>query len=1073
MPKKKYLEPDRIIDAIIAAKSEIVSENGFIQPPSNLVWFRIAQILEGKYNPKSIYILVKTNKYNLLEKLGLRKEDDNQNNLSTVIETYDETTKDEITIDAELKSSDSSSISSNKSESPELKFTITLTPSEWDEIRPNDVWYKCSDGKRSSRKYKIFSPNRWTPIIAENFYLHTKLTCCLSFKRAKIYESGECYAISKATCSDCGSRLSVTIENEPKENSKVLLLCTYIGEYLNCHTNMKRRQIGRIRDMSVAALKYTNVTANEFRKEQARLRMNFNDKEPSDLPSSNALRVLKSRVIAESRSFKDPISSIHAMRYANTDGKAIRAIGLDPFYVFYWLPTQIYVFREYAKSPESKISIDATGGVVKKIKRPQGNKSSTIFLYEVTVHDTGTGQQYSVSNMLSEKHDTNIISYWLSEWKKDVGESPKEIIMDHSMALLSASAKAFTSVFDIYSYIDICFKAIFHFTDTVILPKCFLRTDVAHTMKLICSWNVFKNVTKRSKLFYVCALAQIMMSTNITEIKDLFENIFTVALSETEGRDMNTGQFTHCELAKSTIKRRIAVGTGSEVEKLVLNNIDDIYEMQEDHDRPTGFSSWVQDLANKSKLLVEEEEGDHDNSQYLPHIVDLCVNLSKKLPLWTAIMVPLFEYGSTTASSASVESSFNNLKKRVFSEKKLPIRADDFLSIHIKSLEGSMIISAAKKVDNRKGKQHTAEEDLVKKKTVSITQSIVSDFDKTTLRENFESHIEDTENWRGEALPLKKRPRKSYLNTHPELLNADMSSKKSLAIGILKNGNRYTELKSLTINNKKYVLSNTCAFDSICQVVAAAVSDSEIYKRHFELEKENSFNKLILDISKNISSKSYKLRGELLLMISNVVELPSKVLKIACQNTAKTVTDHFFKEIPSVVENYNCRVSEHNKTVKRALISIAVYPHDISNLIQYIDAYLLEVEMNCNFSNEDSICTEKVLRSFVLQKTHIIIELVNSDVPEDDVAETEISTFEVSLDSIPRKLYLQQTEYWLRGIICFTPPDIVDKITDIGHYRAICLRSDDQWELYDDMKDKKIPISNQSIFNCEILVYTI
>lgn len=846
------------------------------------------------------------------------------------------------------------------------------------------------------------------------------------------------------------------IENDPKENSKVLLSCTYVGQYTSCHTNMKRRQIGRIRDMSVAALLDTNITANEFRKEQARLRMNFNDKEPSDLPSSNALRVLKSRVMAENRSFKDPISSIHAMKYANTDGNAIRAIGLDPFYVLYWLPTQIYVFREYAKNQESKISIDATGGVVKKIKRPQGGKSSVIFLYEVTVHDPKTEQQYSVANMLSEKHDTNIISYWLSEWRKDVGESPKEIVMDHSMALLSASAKAFTSVFDIYCYIDICFNAIFNFSDKIILPKCFLRTDVAHTMKLICSWNIFKNVTKRSKLFYVCGLAQIMMSTNITEIEDLLENIFIVALSETEGVDMNTGQITHCESAKSRIKRRIAVGAGSEVEKCVLNNIDDVSEMQEDYDKPTGFSSWVENIANKCKLLVEEEEGDHDNSQYLPQIVDLCTNLSKKLPLWTTIMVPLFKYGSITSSSAPVESSFNNLKQRVFSQKKLPIRADDFLSVHIQSLEGSMIIAAAKKVDDEKEKPPRAKEDLVKKQTVNIKESPLSDLKKTTVPENFTSITEDTENWRGEALNLKKRPRKSYLDVQPEILNADMSSRKSLPIGILKNGNRSTELKSLKINNKKYILTNTCAFDSICQVFAAAVSDSDIYRRHFEIDKSNLFKNFVLDISKNISSNSYKVRGKLLRKMSKVIELPNKLLQIQCQNTSKTVIDNFFKEIPSVIENYRCTVSAHNETIKRALFSIALNPHDIVNLKQYLDEYLLEAETICNYSNDNNVCTQKRQRSFILQNTHLIIELVNPELPEEDsVALNDSTQFQVSLSSIPQKLFIQQTEYCLRGIICFTPPDTVDKLTDIGHYRAICLRSDDQWELYDDMNDKK------------------
>lgn len=48
-----------------------------------------------------------------------------------------------------------------------------------------------------------------------------------------------------------------------------------------------------------------------------------------------------------------------------------------------------------------------------------------------------------------------------------------------------------------------------------------------------------------------------------------------MASSETERVDMNTGEITHWEFAKSIVKCRMAVGTGCKVKKLVLNNIDD------------------------------------------------------------------------------------------------------------------------------------------------------------------------------------------------------------------------------------------------------------------------------------------------------------------------------------------------------------------------------------------------------------------------------------------------------------------------------------------------------------------
>lgn len=60
------------------------------------------------------------------------------------------------------------------------------------------------------------------------------------------------------------------------------------------------------------------------------------------------------------------------------------------------------------------------------------------------------------------------------------------------------------------------------------------------------------------------------------------------------------------------------LGVSSEVEKLVLNNIDNTSKISE-HDKATGFSSWVKNLANNCKLLIEEEY----------QIVDLCQVMKK------------------------------------------------------------------------------------------------------------------------------------------------------------------------------------------------------------------------------------------------------------------------------------------------------------------------------------------------------------------------------------------------------------------------------------------------------------
>ena len=210
----------------------------------------------------------------------------------------------------------------------------------------------------------------------------------------------------------------------------------------------------------------------------------------------------------------------------------------------------------------------------------------------------------------------------------------------------------------------------------------------------------------------------------------------------------------------------------------------------------------------------------------------------------------------------------------------------------------------------------------------------------------------------------------------------------------------------------------------------------------------------------------------MLLSISDIIDLPSQVLQIACENTAKNVIDHFLKEYPSVTEIYNCSISGHRQTIKRAVISLGLNPQEIGNLNQFLDEYLLDMEKDCNIKHNFGICSQKALRTIFLQKTHIIIELVNSVISQSMAGNTSFN-FIVKLHSIPQKLISQGTIYWLRGIVCFTPPQSPHGIKDIGHYKAICLRPDEKWELYDDLKDSKIDISNQRQFNCEMLVYTI
>lgn len=87
------------------------------------------------------------------------------------------------------------------------------------------------------------------------------------------------------------------------------------------------------------------------------------------------------------------------------------------------------------------------------------------------------------------------------------------------------------------------------------------------------------------------------------------------------------------------------------------------------------------------------------------------------------------------------------------------------------------------------------------------------------------------ENWRGLGQSKSTQKRSSYLKKNSEWLHIDLScGKKYIPIGVLKNGSR-TILQPVKVNKRKYVTTNTCAFDSVVQILCSAYCDSDDYKK--------------------------------------------------------------------------------------------------------------------------------------------------------------------------------------------------------------------------------------------------
>jgi len=108
---------------------------------------------------------------------------------------------------------------------PKKEFVITFSESEWVKIHPQEVVYTNNDKTRPFPKVRTFNvlPKKlWTPVVAEHFWIHTQLPCCLSFQRSKVYPSGSNYVVIVGRCTICESYLKGIIAEKPPENARYL-----------------------------------------------------------------------------------------------------------------------------------------------------------------------------------------------------------------------------------------------------------------------------------------------------------------------------------------------------------------------------------------------------------------------------------------------------------------------------------------------------------------------------------------------------------------------------------------------------------------------------------------------------------------------------------------------------------------------------------------------------------------------------------------------------------------------------------------------------------------------------------
>lgn len=382
--------------------------------------------------------------------------------------------------------------------------------------------------------------------------------------------------------------------------------------------------------------------------------MEFGSYSPPNLYRLPTLRKLKQEMRNDKLGISKicPIQSLSEFKHSSRYAGSIHSIGFDPFFVHYWSSHQIAIYKDLTKN-YCKISIDATGSLVKKLKRTSLNLlSSNIFLYEVVASsDFG---HIAVTQMISENHDTLSILNWLTQWIKNGLRAPDEVVCDYSRALLSAITRAFSGI-SVESYVNNCFHILKNIGNTTLVT--YVRLDVAHMIKIFCRIKCLTGLKNKSlKEFYVRGFRLLMYSGDLSNFEIRLEALLTVMMSETDGWSGDT--ITQSEKSREYILNLIKGYTDNYIAREEYNedeNASDNYADIDTSDENTENS--ISEFLNIIQIRSQNNaniQGNRISAYYLPELVTHIIRICKHFPLWTNVMCSVFNTPYNVASSAAI-----------------------------------------------------------------------------------------------------------------------------------------------------------------------------------------------------------------------------------------------------------------------------------------------------------------------------------------------------------------------------------------------------------------------------------
>jgi hypothetical protein len=399
------------------------------------------------------------------------------------------------------------------------------------------------------------------------------------------------------------------------------------------------------------------------------------------------------------------------------------------------------------------------------------------------------------------------------------------------------------------------------------------------------------------------------------------------------------------------------------------------------------------------------EDGDRDNPYYLQGLAKYLMKDVRYISLWGCIC----HEDHKTASSSSVESYFNTIKNRLLKNVSTPMRVDDFIIKHSSYITGKLALdNIQKRAEEPQGTNQqlgskipepfeiqAAPEGSNEKSmsrlvdpvpnpstpscpicaggnvpggahTCVVCMKAVHPFPPCSLaipgeeegygeRRVCASCNEQTphsaphiigansqENWRGLAKTPKRTKKSGYLQS--KYNPTTFSELKRKEIPVIKNAN-CIDLRAVNVEGKNITLANTCAFDSLAQILLVAYFDHPTVTAHVDQHENIALFKMLLTIAKsNINVSTYRDRCKMLMAVfpERMRNTIGNNWELSSECTPLLLLGNVLKTVPAFHELTRCDKCEHE--TRREMYSVTAGRDVIShNLSASVEASL-EVE---------------------------------------------------------------------------------------------------------------------------------